>query len=71
MRIGQTSIKRQIQDYVKCIETHYTDIIAKYRSRVKRLTFDLQKERGKSAMTKDKKTELEEVLIDAIDKTRL
>ena len=29
------------------------------------------KTRGKSALEKDKRTELEEILIDAIDKTRL
>ena len=71
MRIAQTSIRRQIQDYVKCIETHYTDIINKLRVKIKRLTNDVQKERGQKAMEKDKRSELEEVLIEAVDKTRL
>ena len=71
MRIAQTSIRRQIQDYVKCIETHYTDIINKLRGKIKRLTNDVQKERGQKAMEKDKRSELEEVLIEAVDKTRL
>ena len=71
MRIGQSSVKRQIQDYVKCIETHYTDIIHKNKAKVKKLQLEVQKARGQKAMERDKKTELEEVLIDAIDKTRL
>lgn len=37
MRIGQASIQRQITDYVKCIETHYTDIVAKLRVQKKKL----------------------------------
>ena len=64
-------MRRQIIDYVKCIETHYTDIVSKLRMRLKRARQDSVKERGKAAFEKDKKTELEEVLIDAIDKTRL
>ena len=71
MRIAQSSVRRQIQDYVKCIETHYTDIINKLRGKVKKLTFEVQKSRGKNAIEKDKRSELEEVLIEAIDKTRL
>ena len=71
MRIGSVTMRRQIQDYVKCIETHYTDIINKNRAKIKKMTFESQKDRGKVAIEKDKRSELEEVLIDAIDKTRL
>ena len=71
MRIGQSSMRRQIIDYVKCIETHYTDIINKLRLKLKKSKLNAVKERGKAAIEKDKKSELEEVLIDAIDKTRL
>ena len=71
MRIAESSVRRQIQDYVKCIETHYTDIISKLRGKMKRLTLEVKVERGKQAMGRDKRSELEEVLIDAIDKTRL
>lgn len=71
MRISQTSLKKQIQDYVKCIETHYSDIIHKIKSKVKKLTFELQKSRGMAAISKDKRSELEEILIDSIDKTRI
>ena len=35
------------------------------------MVFESQKDRGKAAIEKDKRSELEEVLIDAIDKTRL
>lgn len=41
MRISQTSLQKQIQDYVKCIETHYSDIIHKMRSKVKKLTVEI------------------------------
>ena len=37
----------------------------------KKLNQEAIKIRGRAAMEKDKKSELEEVLIDAIDKTRL
>ena len=30
-------MQKQIQDYVKCIETHYTDLIYKLRRGVKKL----------------------------------
>lgn len=71
MRIGQSSVRKQILDYVKCIETHYTDMVTKLRLKLKRIQFDLQKQRGMVAIHKDKRSELEEVLIDAVDKTRL
>ena len=47
MRIAESSMRRQIQDYVKCIETHYTDIISKLRGKMKRLTVEVKIERGK------------------------
>lgn len=71
MKIYQSNIKKQIQDYVKCLETHYTDIITKLRFKNKKQKFEAQKERGRFAVEKDRRSELEEILIDAIDKTRL
>ena len=46
-------------------------MVSKLRLRLKKMTLELQRQRGKTALHKDKKSELEEVLIDAIDKTRL
>jgi len=43
MRIGKSSIRRQIQDYVKCIETHYTDIITKLKRQAKKVAADASK----------------------------
>ena len=71
MQVGPATMRRQIQDYVKCIETHYTDIIKNSHLKMKRIVAQSQKERGKAALEKNKRSELEEVLIDAIDKTRL
>jgi len=47
------------------------DIIQKQKLKVKKVEQDAAKKRGTAAYYLDKKQELEEVLIDAIDKTRL
>ena len=71
MKIGQGSQRRQIQDYVKCIETHYTDIIAKLKVQAKKSTTQAMRKISNVVNVKDKRSQLEEVLVDAIDKTRL
>ena len=64
-------MRRQIVDYVKCIETHYMDIVQKLKLKVKKAEKDAVKKVGFAAYKHDKKSELEGVLIEAIDKTRL
>ena len=71
MRITQHNIRRQILDYVKCIETHYMDIIQKMKTRARKIEVDAIKKIGISANRNDKRSQLEEILMDAIDKTRL
>ena len=71
MRITQHNIRRQILDYVKCIETHYMDIIQKMKTRNRKIEVDAIKKIGILANRNDKRTQLEEILMDAIDKTRL
>ena len=71
LKIGAESQRRQIRDYVKCIETHYTDIIARMKVRAKKAEVEAGKKLANVVNQKDKRSQLEEILIDAIDKTRL
>ena len=49
MKISQSKTRRQIQDYVKCIETHYTDVIQKLKLKVKKVQQEAAKKYGKVA----------------------
>ena len=50
MRITQHNIRRQILDYVKCIETHYMDIIQKMKTRARKIEVDAtQKDREEAS----------------------
>ena len=50
MKINQSNIQKQIQDYVKVLETHYMDIIIKLRVKNKQQKSEAQKERGRVAV---------------------
>ena len=61
----------QIIDYVKAIESHYTDQITKCKTKMQRVIKEEKNKRGYHAIQVDKKSELEEIFMDALEKTRL
>jgi hypothetical protein len=58
-------------EYVSKIETFYTDKVTGLIGKMKRLKNEVKIERGNLARKRDERSELEDVLIDALEKTRV
>ena len=64
-------IQKSILDYVRVIETFYTDRLNYTAQKTRRVMQQEKVKRGKQGMSADKRTELEEILGDSIEKTRI
>ena len=71
MKLKPTEIKRNITDYVQAVETHYTGIIEGQKIKMDKVKKDCKSKIGQVAKRLDERSELQDILIDALEKTKL
>ena len=64
-------MQKQIVEYMSHVETFYNDKIGALVTKQKKLKNEMKKERGHLAKQRDDRSELEDILIDALEKTRV
>ena len=71
LKLPDDKLKRNLCDYMRVMETFYADKIREFQKRMKNVQREEKDKRAKIGFTYDKRTELEEILGDCIEKTRI
>ena len=71
LKLKPTEVKKNVTDYVRAVETHYTDIIEGQKVKIERTIKNCNKKVGQVALRIDERSELQDILIDALEKTKL
>ena len=71
LKLKPFQVKKNITDYVKAVETHYTDVIDSQKLKVEKTIKSCNKKLGQVALRVDERSELQDILIDALEKTKL